>query len=444
MRQPRLFVKLLLLSCVIFIAYILWYGISKSGTTENCTLKLLPKAIFLFADNSKVENTLPELSAKKGDIFYELGLFADAITLIDANYVREVPADELIYGALDGMVSALDSHSAFLSPEQHKQLKADALGEFGGLGIKVTLRDKILTVVSPLEGTPAYKAGIMPGDKIIKINDQSTKDFNLDDAVEALRGQPGTMVKLTIIKDSDQSVKDIEIKRAIIKIESIKYAFMIKDDIGYIRIADFQRHTATDLSKAIKSLIRSGMKRLILDLRNNPGGLLEISVMVCEKFLKKSEIIVSTKGRIEGQNAVFRSRALRAYTNFPIVVIVNKGSASASEIVAGAIRDNKRGLIVGETSFGKGSVQTVIPMKDNSALRLTTSYYYTPSGAIIHEKGIIPDILVPAGAVEQDDGSEEDMEEDAGYEQKIINDTQVNEAINLLNDRERYTTLLAA
>ena len=418
MTRPRLFVKLLFLFCVIFISYI------------------------LLANNSKVEDTLPELSIKRDDIFYDLEFFKDAIALIDTNYVREVPANELIYGALDGMLSALDSYSEFLSPEQYKQLKADSSGEFGGLGIKVTLRDKILTVVSPLEGTPAYKAGIMPGDKIIKIKDESTKNLNLDNAVEALRGEPGTMVKLTIIKDSDQSVKDVEIRRAVIKIKSIKSAFMIKDDIGYIRIADFQRRTAIDLSKAIKSLIRSGMKGLILDLRNNPGGLLETSVMVCEKFLKKPEIIVSTNGRIEEQNAVFRSRALKAYTNFPIVVIINKGSASASEIVAGAIKDNKRGLIIGQTSFGKGSVQTVIPMKDNSALRLTTSYYYTPSGAIIDGKGIIPDIAVEAGLVGTDAESD-DEEENISYEQKIIRDTQVHEAISLLKDKDRYTALLA-
>ena len=251
------------------------------------------------------------------------------------------------------------------------------------------------------------------------------------------------MVKLTIIADSDQSVKDVEIKRAVIKIESVKYAFMIKDDIGYIRIADFQSHTSADLNKAIKGLIRDGMKGLILDLRNNPGGLLEASVLVCERFLKKPDVIVSTRGRIESQNAVFISRALNAYTDFPIVVMINKGSASASEITAGAIRDNKRGLIVGETSFGKGSVQTVIPMKDNSAIRLTTSYYYTPSGAIIHEKGIVPDIVVAPGLVETGAESEEESE-DLKYEQKIMKDAQVNEAINLLNDRDRYITLLAA
>jgi carboxyl-terminal processing protease len=401
-------------------------------------------AYILFFDSSKVEYEIPGTDAVRDDVFYELGLFADAMTIIDSNYVSDVSAKELIYGALKGMLSSLDSHSSFLSPAQHRQLKSDAFGEFGGLGIKVAIREKILTVVSPLEGTPAYKAGIMPGDKIIKIDDKPTKDFDLDDAVNALRGLPGTPVTLTVIRDADQSVKDFEMKRAIIKIESIRHAFMITDDTGYIRIVDFQRHTATDLSKAIRHLLRNGMKGLVLDLRNNPGGLLEISVMVCEKFLKKPAVIVSTKGRIKGQNAVFRSRALRTYADFPIIVLINKGSASASEIVAGAIRDNKRGLIVGEASFGKGSVQTVIPMKDNSALRLTTSYYYTPSGAIIHENGVKPDIIVASGTINTDDEPEEEIEQYISYEQEILTDAQVNEAISLLNDMDRYTALLAA
>jgi carboxyl-terminal processing protease len=399
--------------------------------------------IFLF-NSSRIGCEIYQAGAVKEDAFYEQGLFADAITIIDSNYVREVSAQELIYGALEGMISSLDSHSSFLPPEQYRKLKSDAYGEFGGLGIKVTIRDKILTVVSPLEGTPACKAGIMPGDKIIKIDDKSAKDFDLDDAVNALRGIPGTLVTLTVIRDSDQSIKDFEIQRSVIKIESIKHAFMITDNTGYVRVADFQRNTAIDLSRAIKQLIRDGMKGLVLDLRNNPGGLFEISIMVCEKFLKKPAMIVFTKGKIEGQNAIFRSRASRAYADFPIVVLINKGSASASEIVAGAIRDNKRGLVVGDISFGKGSVQTVIPMKDNSAIKLTTSYYYTPTGAIIHEKGITPDIIVPAGIVNTDDEPEGGIEQDISYQQKLLTDAQVNEAINLLKDRDRYAALLAA
>jgi carboxyl-terminal processing protease len=364
------------------------------------------------------------------------------VTVIESNYVKDVSAKELIYGALDGMVSALDSHSSFLTPEQHKQLKADAAGEFGGLGIKVTLKDNILTVISPLEGSPADKAGISPGDKIIKIDGNSTKDFSLDNAVELLRGVPGSVVKLTVIKDTDQSVKDFEIKRAIIKVDSIKQAMVITDRIGYIRIADFQKNTMSDLNKALKQLIKNKMNALILDLRNNPGGLLEASVMVSERFLEKSADIVSIKGRIEKQNAAFAARLPKSYVNFPIVVIINKGSASASEIVAGALRDNKRAVVLGEKSFGKGSVQTVIPMNDNSALRLTTSYYYTPSGEVIHEKGITPDIIVSFGLDGLDIDEDKEAIENLTDRERLLKDYQVKEAIGLLKDKQRYMDIL--
>ena len=395
---------------------------------------------YLYSVNSKAVNPVQEFSASDENMFYELGIFADAVTVIESNYVKDVSAKELVYGALEGMVSALDSHSSFLTPEQHKQLKADAAGEFGGLGIKVTLKDNILTVISPLEGSPADKAGMSPGDKIIKIDDNSTKDFSLDDAVERLRGVPGSVVKLTVIKDADQSVKDFEIKRAIIKIDSIKQAMVITDRIGYIRIADFQKNTMSDLNKALKQLIKNKMNALILDLRNNPGGLLEAAVMVSEKFLKKPLDIVSIEGRAAQQNVFFNARLLKSYTDFPIVVLINKGSASASEIVAGALGDNKRAVVAGQKSFGKGSVQTVIPMKDNSALRLTTSYYYTPSGRIIHDEGISPDLELEPGFIES--GDDEEVLQALTDKERLLNDKQINEAILLLEDRQRYEDML--
>jgi carboxyl-terminal processing protease len=407
-------------------------------------LKILLAACLFFLFYLHLENSRPgkqpvQLSSADDKVLYQLGLFADAITTIDANYVKEVSLKEIIYGALDGMLASLDPHSGFLSPEQHKQLKSDASGAFGGLGIKITLRDKILTVVSPLEGSPAHKAGIAPGDRIIKIDDQPTKDLRLDDAVELLRGIPGTMVALTIIRDADDRIKELEIKRAIIKIESIKHAMIIKDGIGYIKIADFQRHTASDLSKAMRELIKNEMRSLILDLRNNPGGLLDASVMVSEKFLKKSLDIVSIQGRLDQQNIFFKSRLSKAYTDFPMVVLINKGSASASEIVAGALRDNKRAVIAGQKSFGKGSVQTVIPMKDNSALRLTTSYYYTPSGKIIHDKGINPDLEVISSYIESND---KEAPQALSDKEKLLNDNQISEAILLLEDKQRYEDIL--
>jgi carboxyl-terminal processing protease len=411
---------------------------------SNILKLLLAAALFLsfylYWENSRQYKQPEQPLSADDDMLNNLGLFADAITIIDENYVKKVSSKEMIYGALDGMAAALDSHSGFLSPEQHEQLKADASGEFGGLGIKITVRDKMLTVVSPLEGSPAHQAGISPGDRIIKIDDKPTKDLKLDDAVELLRGIPGTTVELTIIKESDDSIIELEIKRAIIRVESIKYSMIIKDDIGYIKIADFQRHTASDLNKALRSLVKNGMKSLILDLRNNPGGLLEAAVMVSEKFLEKPLDIVSIEGRVAQQNVFFNARLLKSYTDFPMVVLINKGSASASEIVAGALGDNKRAVVAGQKSFGKGSVQTVIPMKDNSALRLTTSYYYTPSGRIIHDEGISPDLELEPGFIES--GDDEEVLQALTDKERLLNDKQINEAILLLEDRQRYEDIL--
>lgn len=384
----------------------------------------------------------PPQPLSKEDIFDELELFADAITLINANYVEEVKPKDMIYGALDGMLSSLDSHSSFLEPDEYKELKTETRGEFGGVGIKITVRDKLLTVISPLEGTPADKAGILPGDKIIKIDDEPAKEFNLDDAVKKLRGVPGTKVKLTIMREGQDRLKEFELRRAIIRIRSVKDMAMLEDGIGYIRIADFQQHTATDLEKAIKRLIKQNLKALILDLRNNPGGLLDTSISVSEKFLEKGEAIVSTKSRIEQQNAVFKSRAYKPYLNFSLVILVNKGSASAAEIVAGALRDNKRAVILGKTTFGKGSVQTVIPMKDGSAVRLTTSQYLTPSGDIIHNKGIVPDVEVEFSAPETEDETDSKRPERELLMRRLKQDNQVQAAVELLKDKQRYLTLI--
>ena len=394
------------------------------------------------AVEDSLNNELAESFLTKEDIFYELGLFADAITLVGADYVKEVTAKEMIYGALDGMISSLDSHSSFLTPEEYIDLKTDTFGEFGGLGIKVTLRDNTLTVVSPLDGTPAYKAGIISGDRILKIDNKSTKDFTLDDAVKVLRGIPGTRVKLTIIREQESNLREFTIRRAVIRIKSIKDALIIDDNIGYVKISDFQKRTGLDFSKALKRLIKKGMKALIIDLRNNPGGLLDASVAVSEVFLKESDIVVSIKGRDKHKDNIYRSDSLKPYLDFPIVVLINKGSASASEIVASALRDNKRALIVGEKSFGKGSVQTVMPMKDGSAIRLTTSYYHTPSGAIIHEKGVIPDITMALEAPVLPDG--EFVKKKISIEESLEKDNQVGEAIKLLKDKTRYKSLLEA
>lgn len=404
------------------------------------------------------EKICPKPLAKE-DIFEELEIFADAITLINANYVEEVKPKDIIYGALDGMLSSLDSHSSFLTPKELEEMRTETRGEFGGIGIKVTMRDKVLTVVSPLEDTPAHKVGLEPGDKIIRIDDESTKDYNLDDVVTKLRGIPGTEVKLTIMREGEDRFLNFLIKRAMIKLKSVKPPLVLDANIGYLRIAEFQQYTSLDLNRAMKQLRKQKIKGLILDLRSNPGGLLSSAVSVSEKFLEKNTPIVSTKGRIEQQDMEFVSGAFRPYTGFPMAVLINKGSASASEIVAAALRDNKRAVIVGEKSFGKGSVQTVIPMKDKSALRLTTSLYYTPSGKIIHEKGIIPDVEVEwIRPEEKETGEAKDKEEKKKPEAKeekyspekekelllarLKEDNQVQAAIELLKDNERYESLL--
>ncbi|MCK9573247.1 MAG: S41 family peptidase, partial [Candidatus Omnitrophica bacterium] len=274
------------------------------------------------------------------------------------------------------------------------ELLVDTEGKFGGLGIEITIRDTLLTIVSPIEDTPAWIAGLKPGDIIVKIDGKVTKGITITEAVKKLRGDPGTKVTLTVLKEKDKKLEDVTLVRAIIKIKDIKHAEILEDGIGYIRIAEFRENTARDLDKALQELNKKGLKAIVIDVRNNPGGLLESAIDVTSRFLETDKVVVSTKSRTENEN-VYKSVALREkYSALPMVVLVNKGSASASEILASALRDNKKAVVMGETSFGKGSVQTIIPLSDGSALRLTTSRYYTPLGTSIHEKGVVPDIVV--------------------------------------------------
>ncbi|MBN1405006.1 MAG: S41 family peptidase [Candidatus Omnitrophica bacterium] len=362
-------------------------------------LFIVPVIIFcvLFCANdifSKEPDSSPVKPLEKKDIYNELELFADTITIVNANYVDDVNSQDLIYGALKGMLRSLDAHSDFLTPEQYEDIKIDTGGEFGGLGIEITMEDNLLTVVTPLEGSPAQKAGLMPQDKIIKINGEITRDMNLDDAVKRMRGTPGSEITLGIMREGEEKIKDYKIKRAVIKIRSVKDAFILEDGFGYMRITEFQQKTGQEIEKALRALEAEKLTGLILDLRNNPGGLLEAAVDVSEKFLPKDTLIVSIKGKNKQQNVVFKARSVNSRINFPMVVLVNKGSASASEIVAAAIKENERGIVLGTTTFGKGSVQTVIPLRDRSALRLTTSKYYTPRGNEIHNKGVVPNVIV--------------------------------------------------
>ncbi|MFH1854320.1 MAG: S41 family peptidase [Candidatus Omnitrophota bacterium] len=337
---------------------------------------------------------LAEKTKKTGDLYKELELFSDAVSIIRSDYVEEPQAKDLIYGALKGMLSSLDPYSQFMNPDTYNEMKIETEGEFGGIGIEITIQDDLLTIISPIDDTPAFVAGLKAGDKIVKIDGEITRDLTLIEAVKKLRGSPGTNVDITVLRDSEKKLLDFSITRSIIKIDSIKKAEIIEPGIGHIRLVEFQEKTQRDLEQSLRDLEAHDMKGLILDLRNNPGGLLDSAVDVAGKFLEEGKTIVSTKGRVENQNLLFKSKNKNKHLDYPIIVLVNGGSASASEIVAGAIQDNKRGLIMGTKSFGKGSVQTVVPMSDGSAVRLTTSKYFTPSGRSIHGEGIMPDIVI--------------------------------------------------
>ena len=330
--------------------------------------------------------------------FEKMQLLAEVMLQIRRNYVDEEQTGykDLMYGALRGMLQSLDAHSQFMDPDMFNDMKSDTAGEFGGVGIVIGHRDGVLTVIAPMEDTPAFRAGILHGDKIVDIDGESTETLSLQDAVKRMRGEPGTKVKLKILRLNPQEIKEFEIVRAVIKVESVKDERMLDDGIGYIRIIQFNEPTADTLQHAIEALLAQGMRALILDLRNNPGGLLSAAVEVSQKFLTSGAKIVTTRGRQpELTQTQYAARGRHHYLDFPMVLLVNGGSASASEIVAGALQDARRAVLVGERTFGKGSVQSVVPMPDGSAIRLTTAKYYTPNERMIHEKGIDPDIIVP-------------------------------------------------
>jgi carboxyl-terminal processing protease len=323
-----------------------------------------------------------------------LRIFSDVLTIIQKNYVEQIDLKSLVYNAIKGMVSNLDPHSSFMPPEMYKELQVETKGSFGGLGLEITFKDGFLTVVSPIEDTPADRAGIKPGDKIIKIENEFTKDMSLMDAVKKMRGTPGTRVKITIFREGVKEPKEFTLTRNIIKIQSVKYK-RLDDKLGYIRLAQFQEDTTRELKRALNDL-ESGkqpLKGLVLDLRRDPGGLLDQAVNVSDEFLD-SGLIVSTEGRVENQQMKFYAKKKSGQHKYPLVVLVNSGSASGSEIVAGALQDHGRAVIVGTQTFGKGTVQTIIPLSDGSGLRLTTAKYYTPNHRSIQEKGVTPDIIV--------------------------------------------------
>ncbi len=335
-----------------------------------------------------------EILAGNDETYKGLKVFGDVIEEIEKNYVDEVESSKLIQDAIKGMVHSLDPHSQYLPPEEYEELQTGTKGEFEGVGIVITMPKGVLTVVSPIEGTPAYKAGIMAKDIILKVDGENTGEMTLSEAVKKIKGPKGTKVILTIYRETSPEPIDFKLTRDVIPIESVKYV-KLKEGYGYVWITHFQDNTTRDLEKALKKMKpeNGDLKGLILDLRNNPGGLLDQSITVSDMFLEKGTIL-SIKGRLESHTNVYDARPERIKRDYPMVVLINGGSASASEIVAGALQDHKRAVILGTTSFGKGSVQTVKPLRDGSGLKYTIARYYSPSGKAIQAKGIEPDIVV--------------------------------------------------
>jgi carboxyl-terminal processing protease len=362
---------------------------------------------------------------KNNDETYEgLKLFGDVITEIETNYVEPVDSKKLIQKAIEGMVDSLDPHSSFMPPEAFEDLQTETKGEFGGVGIVISKRDRLLTVISPVEGTPAYKAGILAQDIIIKIDGESTKDMMLWEAVKKMRGEPGTPVELTIFRRGTKGSLDFKLVRDVIPLDSVR-SLELKPGYGYLWITNFRENTTHEVMDALDKLKSKNpsFKGLILDLRDNPGGLLDQAVNVADIFLK-SGTIVSIRGRNEKQNETYSAHSDIGDENYPIVLLINGGSASASEIVAGALQDNHRALLLGTTSFGKGSVQTVKPLRDGFALKYTIARYYTPSGKSIQAEGIKPDLVVKRQVLDETSGDgadsgmikEEDLKNHLGSE----------------------------
>ncbi len=365
--------------------------------------------------------TLDAQSAKNSDTYQQLNLFGEVFERVRSDYVEEVNDKDLIENALNGMLTSLDPHSGYLNEKNFKDMQVQTRGEFGGLGIEVTQEQGVIKVVSPIDDTPAARAGILPGDLITRINGDQVVGLSLQDAVERMRGPVNSQIKLTI-RRADREPFDVTLTRAIITVQSVRSR--IEDgDVGYIRITSFNEQTSSGLTKAIEKLksdTKGKLRGIVLDLRNNPGGLLDQAVAVCDAFLDKGEI-VSTRTRRADDAQRFNARPGDLAAGLPMVVLINSGSASASEIVAGALQDHRRAIIMGTRSFGKGSVQTIIPLPGHGAMRLTTARYYTPSGRSIQATGIEPDLEVQQLRLEP--VSEEDRRREADLKGALRNDT---------------------
>jgi carboxyl-terminal processing protease len=342
--------------------------------------------------------------------YAQIAVFAKAMQLLRQDYVdgNKTSYHDLVYAAMKGMLASLDPHSQFMEPDDFRDMQDDTRSRFNGLGIEVSTKNGVLTVVTPMEDTPAAKAGILAGDQILKINGTPTEKLELQQAVNLLRGKPEQKATLTILRPSSKEVKDYVLERAEVKVQSVKNVHLLDKEltgafkVGYVRVVQFNEPTAEDLAKALDELQKQGMQALILDLRNNPGGLLNSAVDVCSQFLPPNTVVVSTQGRAASQEREYTtSSTAKERPRFPMAVLVNEGSASGAEIVSGALKDLKRAILVGETTFGKGSVQNVLQLPDGSALRFTTAKYYTPGKQVIHANGVTPNIAVPMTVEQQ-------------------------------------------
>ena len=347
------------------------------------------------------------VTAMAKDRYQDLQIFAKVLNLVQQYYVEEVDTHKLIYGGIKGMLAELDPHTNFLPPDVYKEFENETTGEFGGIGIEITVQNDILTVISPIEDTPAWEAGILAQDKIVEINGESTKGFSLAEAALRMRGKRGSKVRLGIFRDGFEKPKEFVVERGVVKVKSVKYTDL-EDGYGYIRLTSFIENSGPDLEKFLKQLQtkHKSIKGVILDLRRNPGGLLDQAVRVSDLFLEEGTI-VSTIGRNKREKETIFAKKDGTFSGFPLIVLINESSASASEIVAGALQDNKRALIMGQRSFGKGSVQSVVKLGDGSGLKLTVARYYTPSGKSIQAEGIMPDVII------------EDVDADA-YKKSVI------------------------
>jgi len=386
--------------------------------------------LVLFAFSSAISQE------KKDETYKALRLFSQVYRLIEENYVKEVNPKDLVLGAIQGMLSSLDPHSSLMKPDEFKELEVETKGSFTGIGIEITIKDDVITVVAPIEDTPAWKAGLKPGDKILKIDEKSTKGMKITDAVKLLRGPKGTPVKLTILR-GDRDIFEVTIIRDVIPIVSVR-SKMLEPGYAYVRISQFQEKTAEELVSALQKLESEGqIKGLILDLRNNPGGLLNSAVEVSDEFLEEG-LIVSIKGRTKSNQMEFRAKPNppNRKHKYPIAILINHGTASAAEIVTGALKDNKRAVVIGEKSFGKGSVQTVIPIEDNYAVRLTTALYYTPSGQSIHNIGITPDFVIPSAEISRTKAKTSNQTEETFHQRfpSPEEDLQVKVALEILKN----------